>query len=31
MRALGERARADIGDSATKRVGRNRRPAGRVE
>ena len=31
MRALAEKARDDIGDSATERVGRNRRPGGQVE
>lgn len=31
LRALAERARDDIGDAATKRAGRSRRPSGRVD
>jgi arylsulfatase A len=31
LRALAEKAREDIGDAATERRGRNRRPGGRVE
>jgi len=31
LEALGEQAREDLGDSLTKRVGKNRRPAGRLK
>ena len=30
LQALGEKAREDLGDSLTKRVGKNRRPAGKL-